>query len=345
MAVYKIFSSKDATLYSEFSTANTGLDEILEIAGYRDVSGIGRTARAVLQFPDNDIQYVLGTLVTGNYSASLKLYLADATELPVEFNVEAFPISESWDNGKGKFGDVPTDISGVSWEKSTAVTFWNTTGSDFLNISSSSQPFGLNLPVDINLDITNIVNAQFSGQINNYGILLKLEDNYENYNLSSLKLKYFSRDTNTIYPPVLEIKWDDSSYLTGSLPLLETTNPVITFKNNKQVYTSEEKVRFRLSATPKYPARIFTTSSVYLTNHALPENSYWAIKDEYTGETIVDFDNQFTKVSCDNSGPYFDLYTEGLQQERYYRVLIKTTLDGSTTVIDDKNIFKIIKNV
>jgi hypothetical protein len=49
---------------------------------------------------------------------------------------------------------------------------------------------------------------------------------------------------------------------------------------------------------------------------------------------IVDFDTNFTKISCDSTGPYFDVYMDGLQPERYYRILIKTTLDGSTTVVD-----------
>ena len=61
---------------------------------------------------------------------------------------------------------------------------------------------------------------------------------------------------------------------------------------------------------------------------------------------IVDFDTNFTKISCDSTGPYFDVYMDGLQPERYYRILIKTTLDGSTTVVDDSNnnIFKVVRN-
>ena len=60
---------------------------------------------------------------------------------------------------------------------------------------------------------------------------------------------------------------------------------------------------------------------------------------------IIDFDSNFTKISCDASGPYFDVHMDGLQPERYYRLLIKTTLDGSTVVVDDKNIFKVARNV
>jgi hypothetical protein len=59
---------------------------------------------------------------------------------------------------------------------------------------------------------------------------------------------------------------------------------------------------------------------------------------------IVDFDTSFTKISCDASGPFFDIHMSGLQPERYYRILIKTTLDGSTTIVDNANIFKVVRN-
>ena len=35
-------------------------------------------------------------------------------------------------------------------------------------------------------------------------------------------LKYFGRETHTIYPPKLEVVWDDSSWSTGSLSPLVT---------------------------------------------------------------------------------------------------------------------------
>ena len=37
-------------------------------------------------------------------------------------------------------------------------------------------------------------------------------------------LKYFSRETHTIYPPKLEAVWDDSSWSTGSLSPLSSTD-------------------------------------------------------------------------------------------------------------------------
>jgi hypothetical protein len=35
---------------------------------------------------------------------------------------------------------------------------------------------------------------------------------------------------------------------------------------------------------------------------------------------------------------------DGLQPERYYRVLIKTEIDGSTVVVDNSDTFKVVRN-
>ena len=59
---------------------------------------------------------------------------------------------------------------------------------------------------------------------------------------------------------------------------------------------------------------------------------------------IVDFDSNYTKISADNNGSYFDVYMNSFQPERHYRLLIKTTIDNSTVVLDNKNIFKVVSN-
>lgn len=371
MAVYRIFPEKDTFISSETPLANAGLDEILEIGGYSDIAGSGETSRILLQFSSNEINNVVDTVIqSNNYSASIGLYLADAYQIPVNTTIYAYPISSSqdgWDNGTGKYGDTPQNTSGVSWKNQNTgqLNPWQTTNyqsgvtASFSNDNQGGGTWytssnGINLeftqsnPInstyDINIDITPAVNLWHSDNIVNNGVVLKLADNLEFNTTSSIRLKYYSADTNTIYPPYLQFAWDDSIYQTGSLSTLSDSMSVITLNNNRGKYTDVGKQRFRVSAKPKYPTRTFTTSSVYLENYALPQQSYWGIRDENTEEMLIDFDPQFTKISCDNQGGYFDVYMEGLQPERYYRILIQTTLDGSTTVIDNQNIFKVVRN-
>lgn len=348
MAVYRIYPEKNTTILSEPNAAgvysNAGLDEILEVRSYPDDDGIGRSSRILIKFSDQDITSVLNTKVSGSYSASLHLYLADGIQLPQEYTLEAHRISGSWVQGIGKLGDIPANTTGVTWTTSQPGINWVTPGGDFIiDSNSTSQTFNLLSNLDVDIDVTNYISSFEGGSINNDGFLLKFQDSQENELTSSINLKYFSSNTNTIFPPYLELKWDDSSY-NSSLNTLNTDIANITIKNHKEKYTDSDIARFRLSARPKYPTRSFTTSSIYLTEYKLPENSYWGIKDEYSEEMIIDFDTQFTKISADDTSSYFDVYMDTLQPERYYRLLVKTTLDGSSVVLDNRNVFKVVRN-
>jgi len=368
MAIYRIFPEKDTFIYTEKELANLGRDEILEVAGYF-TSTAGQTSRALLQFDTIEIQDTLNNKagVGTDFSASLKMFLAYANELPVTYSLFCYPISQSWDEGVGKFGDLPINKSGCSWEytKAGAAVLWETGSyntyvtASFLDAAKGGAAWytasaDYNLEVtqshnktsnhDANLDVTNAINLFYSESLENNGFIVKLEDSIENNQTSSIRLKYYSSDTNTIYPPYLELKWDDFTYSTGSLSTISDAEALISIRNAKDRYTDEGKNRFRVHVRPKYPTRTFATASIYTTNYLLPTASYWGLRDEHTEEMVVDYDTTFTKISADGTSNYFDVYMDGLQPERYYRLLIKTTIDGNTNVIDNGQVFKVVRN-
>lgn len=362
MAVYRIFPEKDTFISTEVPTGNAGKDEIVEIGGYYDVSGTGQANRILVKYSNDDINTAITTIGGAGYSASLGMYIADASALPSDITIYANAISQSWDNGTGKFGDTPINTSGVSWTYRQAgeTSTWRTTGyaagstgsyrsqvggGTWYTSNETTQSYSINSTTyDLSIPVTAAVQSIVNATRPNDGFIVRLQPDLEFNTTSSIRLKYFGADTNTIYPPYLEFKWDDSSYVTGSLTVLSNGISTINLTNNRGKYTDVGKQRFRVSARPKYPVRSFTTSSAYLTNYALPSASYWGLRDEYTEEMVVDFDTTFTKISCDSNGAFFDVYMDGLQPERYYRILIKTTLDGSTTVVDNQNIFKVVRN-
>ena len=153
-------------------------------------------------------------------------------------------------------------------------------------------------------------------------------------------MNFYSVDTNTIYPPVLEFGWDDSSY-SSTLPLINTPDLFVSLDNNPGTFYSQSINRFRLNVRPDFPARVFQTASRYTTNFRLHPSSSYAIKDLDTNEYVVEFSN-FTKISCDNTSSYFDVYMNGLQPERYYEILIKTLVGANTIVKNDQYYFKVI---
>jgi hypothetical protein len=61
-----------------------------------------------------------------------------------------------------------------------------------------------------------------------------------------------------------------------------------------------------------------------------------------TNEYVVNFDEQYTQISSDENGNYFDVYMSGLEPERYYTILIQTNINGSTLIVNDQYHFKVV---
>ena len=381
MAIYKLYPQQDATIYSSFPLMNTGLDPILEVNNITpSPSYENQVARSLVKFNQDEIDEVIDSKVSGSlFEAYFKMHIADAEGLLLQSVIEAYPIYESWMNGEGMFADDPENINGVSWVYKNyydgdnwAITnlppyvknsflddniggeTWFT-GSDHPGIGDlkATQSLGLKLPYDLNLNVTNALKVWYSSSkdindtytnIPNNGFIVKWEDSIEFNTTSSVQpsFRFYSIDTHTIYPPELEIKWDDSLYITGSLPPLNTNNVFIGIKNNPGKFYIDSVNKFRVNARPTYPSRVYQTSSIYTNNYALPRQSYWALKDIDTNEYVIDFDEQFTKLSCDSKGNYFTLYMKGLEPERNYSILIKTIINGETIIKNDNYYFKII---
>lgn len=369
MAVYKIFPSADAAIYSGQPAQNTGIDEILEVGVKNNLTPLNYFVdpvpthplldddlrRSLVLFSNEDID-TLKSYATGSWKTYLKLYLANAENLNTTYSVEIRQVSQSWNMGTGKRSDVPQTRNGVCWYNTgsfvSASNNWSFNRSSYLTPGGGSwtnlyttQSFTYTVDKDIEVDVSTIVDTWFSGSANNAGFILKFPDYVEQNQFSYINLSFFSVDTHTIYPPTLEIKWDDSSYATGSLSVVNNSNTVITLNNNLGSYKyGTNKYRFRINSRDKYPTRVFTTSSLYTTNKALPQTSYWAVQDVKTEDMVVDFDTDYTKISCDGTSSYFDLYMNGLEPERYYKVLVRTVLtDGESYDTDNNLIFKIVR--
>lgn len=365
MAVYKIFAEKDATIYSDYDTMNTGMDPILELTKNTSLyyPSQSSTARMLIKFSNDDVNKVINNHIkSSSFKAYLKLFLADATALPTDYTIEAYPIYGNWDMGTGNHGDLPINSNGVTWKYRTAnetnpwetgsyqsqtvanFTAYNPGGGVWYTGSYATQSFGVYTNKDINLDVTNIVLLHLSQSINNNGIIIKTSGSLEFDKAYNYILSYFSRDTNTVYPPILELRWDDSSFSpTGSnLSSVSSQDLIVNIANNKEEYYEDEIYRYRIDVRDLYPVRTFTTSSLYSSKKYLPSSSYYAIKDVKADINIVDFDENYTKISSDSQGNYFDLYMYGFQPGRYYKILIKTLISGSTIIYDNRHFFKVL---
>jgi hypothetical protein len=367
MAVYKIFPTKDTTLYSNYPSMNTGLDAICETTNTLNLDGNPGASRFLTQFDTLEIQDIINNKISGDpYKIYFKNFIATAEGINIDTSIEILTLAQQWNNGTGYFLDSPQTTDGASWyyPSISSSGYWLTSGSNsgyyftssfnstYVSIGGGNfytgsafkvtESFGLRTVKDIEVDVSNIVNNWYSSSIPNYGFLVKLTGSQEfnpDQNIQPI-LKYYSVDTNTIYPPQLEFRWRDYSTINPSP--VTTTNLKMSLAENPEKFTPESVNRFYINVSPLYPARVYQTSSLYTNLNYLPTSSYYALKDLATNEFVINFDDQYTQISSDSIGNYFDIYMSGLEPERYYKILIKTLINNSTLIFDDNYYFKVI---
>lgn len=376
MATYKLFPNKSATLYSKDPNKNTGLDPIIEVYNRTHLTDIfisnAEVSRYLISFDQTEINDIINNKISGSqWQANLKCFIASATGIVNNSSLYVYPIAQDWTNGTGQEKHDPETENGVSWSWLTynGGTRWQTgsftaytTGSfPSLNpgggcwftasISGSlefTQSFETTSDKDLNINVTSLVNLWKSGSLSNYGFITKWGPNIEFNSSQSVEpdMKYFSGNTHTIYPPQLEFKWNDFSFNTGSNTqgFITSSAMVVSFPNNKGIFNQESVHKFRVNIRPQYPIRVYQTGSIYISSKYLPLSSSYAIKDLDTNEFVIDFDDTYTKLSADNQGNYFTVYMSGLEPERYYKILVKTVINGETIILDDDYYFKVINS-
>lgn len=172
--------------------------------------------RALLQF---DISSISQSIVAGNIANPrfvLKMKVAKEENLPLVYTLYSYPIIETWSMGNGYFFDGGSE-KGASWffRDYYSGSQWNATGSAYALSPSASQNFDYEVG-DVSMDVTNIANAWLNGSIPNCGLVV-LSGEETNPTGSGMSLYFFSKDTNTIYSPCLDVSWNDTIIVTGSL--------------------------------------------------------------------------------------------------------------------------------
>ena len=372
------------------ASINTGFDEILEINKVvADNGTVQNVSRILIDFDYTFIseQIDLGTIPSLSETSSVKfhlnLYDATSEEVEAEQSVFVYMVSGSWKQGTGKLDHDPVTQDGASyqyrdheaktpWVTGSVLTdggAWFTASIDGQYEVSSSYNLTFDKK-DVRADVTDLVNnfIYSSSDYPNNGFIVKREDSgsYGDHPSSSMfdfntgqegdssrlgNLQYFSRETHTIYPPKLEVVWDDSSYSTGSLSPLTTTDLErlkIYFQNLREEYKEDSIVKFRIVGRELYPTTTFATTPAELTIKYLPSASaFYEVRDADTEEVIIPYGSG-SRISCDSTGNFFRVQMNGLQAERNYRFAFKVVSGSGTTdeqinFYDDNYDFRVVR--
>lgn len=192
--------------------------------------------RTLIKFDSTDISHSIVNNSISSASFYLKLSVCEELELPLDYTVYAFAVSQSWNMGTGYLSDGGS-TDGVSWINRDGVSEWMPIsssihsniqltdsasvdgGGTWYSSSICSQSFGYKT-TDINMDITSIVNMWLDRSIPNEGIILIASAEVTG---TPFTISYFSENTNTIYSPVLDMGYNSLVYITGSTSTSNTS--------------------------------------------------------------------------------------------------------------------------
>lgn len=328
-----IFPLKDASIYEQLPNRNTGLDEILEVG--KSETGAFRI-RSLANF-------VLPSGLPANAEFDLRLFTANAEKGNRNQLLRVAALSQSWEEGDGYFyQDRIQSVSGATWTDANSGSLWSITGSittGAATVSGTYAPTPENK--DFTIDVTALIRQAISASVNPSLVIALSETDELDQNVKT-NIKFFSKDTHTIYKPMLVAKWDDQTINTGSLIPLTALEIHVQPRSLKPVYKVGEVATVFLNARAKYPLKTFaTTASLYDGQAYLPASSSFSIVDEQTNLEIIPFD-AYSKISCSTVGSYCKFRVEGMYPLRYYRLRFKIEFaDGRIEVIDNNHIFTV----
>jgi hypothetical protein len=356
MAYYFLTASKDASIYLQQPNQNTGLDEILEISKvyYGNIKDISHT---LIKF---DTAFLSASISNNNISmssAELILRETKAEEIPLEYTIYANPISGSWEMCTGtRFDNISTQ--GVTWNyregdsslewlqnnfaPNTTASINNGVGGTWYTTYNASQTFNYQT-ADINMNVISLLRAFISGSVINDGIILKYSTTNESDTADYGILKFFSKETHTIYQPKIRIGWDDSIFSTGSLTPLTANDIKVGVTNLKKEYKVGTIAKIQIFGRELYPAKTFSDTFAYSTSKYLPTTTYYQIKDFASNDIIIPF-SDYSKISCDSNGNYIKVNFSNWEANRVYKIEFKIDNNGSIEYFDADTTFSIVKD-
>lgn len=365
--IKSIYANDDNTIYEGTGSLNASIDSILELHKVSSPAGV-YTSRILINFP---LSAISASTAAGDISTPkfyLNLYQANSSEIPLEYTLIAYPVSQSWRAGSGRTTDPISlhlyDKIGSSWKyrdkqssdikyipstdtqwtsrslaTDSAMVYSSVTGGGTWYTSYYGTQSFNHESADIRMDVTPVIQYLLTGSRVNNGLILMRSGSQETNATQYGVNRFFSRETNTIYQPRLEVVYDDSSFDSAGLTELTSEQSVIYLKNLKHEYGQKETPKLRIVGRDRYPTKTFATSSNYKTIKFLPTSSYYGVKDALTEEYVIPYSNLGTKLSCDTDGNYIKLEMNSFMPERYYKMCFQVTQSDSSVVIYDENFY------
>ena len=217
---YVIPIAKDTVIYngnglSGNTAKNCGKSEIIVI--FKAITSLqsgsnltSESSRALLKFDLSGYNGMVlsGSIPIGTSSVSFNLLMYNVqgnSASATASYISVYNVTSTWDDGNGVLNNESNGVA--NWVTSSYGTAWNNQGGDtgslyadcYFSSGSEDGKWGIN----------NLIQYWNDGNAN-HGVLAKLSSSAETDRISYGTKNFYSRETNTIYAPVIEVVWDDS---------------------------------------------------------------------------------------------------------------------------------------
>ena len=168
---------------------------------------------------------------TLNSEFYLNLKVANSSELSIKDSLSVYPVKKYWDEGTGRYNDTESSsfsYKGASWRYADfSKNFWKQDANTKNYVGGGEYYEHNEIPQhnttyendllfkfkgafsDVKVNVTSIVKSWLVGDIENNGFLIKFTEETIDAHTS---IQFFSKDTNTIYYPYLEILYGDYKF-------------------------------------------------------------------------------------------------------------------------------------
>ena len=374
MGTFRIYADKTNCILEDQPTKNTGNNEVAEL--WYGENGV---SRFLVRFDLTDYTtYLDSGIIPSGATATLNLKSMPTldtleAEMATSFELEVYSADTEWHEGNGYAFNNPDSIADYSnWNSATTVIAWQTPGGDYSTLFGSQtfdkgdEDIALELPSDL---------LSESWQTSNNGILVKFSAAHEALTGSTQQIKkIFTRHTNTLYDPYIELEWDstirdnsDEIYEENAVKLFcyitsggELSDPVSVESCN--VYSGDPIGLVSGYTSPDIQKHDIGVYFVDFVGTDLPENTditiYWNITPLKSGGRSITLTSSTTTIgdpwtntsSPSHSATNYMLtmpnlegsYTQG--ERRNITVLAREQYQSSTTVLKDLEYRIIIKD-
>lgn len=358
---------KDSFIDELNPTKNYGLNNILTLKKeIRDLTDNYNT-RILIQFDKEKIRNIVNEENMSNPLYYLNVFSVEAYNIDFINNIKIYPVSGSWNNGTGiSAGDTYLQTEdGVSWKfrenidesnvtwslSSDSNVTWsyqtNEGGGAWWTHASSSQEFNYYdndiRDLDIRADVTGIIDEWLNDNIGNQGFIIKRVDKQEGDSKNYKEISYFSKDTSTIYFPVIEIIEDDSIFNTGSNEQIDLLNNTYRIYSNslKHEFNQNEKFKIVVNCNRQYEEKSYQTElTSSFSNELLTSQSYYEIIRADNNEVAIP-KSKGTKINVNNGQNYFIFDFNNLPRHYNYKFRYIIEQDNMVEYFNDNKIFTV----